>query len=122
LSYSGYNASTPSTPGHVFEVRYNPADGTATWKDLSYDLLDTPITGIARDEVTHDIFISSDFGVYKLVPKEKSWRLAAPGMPNIEVAGLTIVPSAHRLYAASHGQGAWLLALPASSDDDDGGN
>jgi hypothetical protein len=122
LSYSGYNASTPSTPGHVFEVRYNPADGTATWKDLSYDLIDTPITGIARDEVTHDIFVSSDFGVYKLVPKEKCWRLAAPGMPNIEVAGLTIVPSAHRLYAASHGQGAWLLALPTSSDGDDSGN
>jgi hypothetical protein len=122
LSYSGYNASTPSTPGHVFEVRYNPVAGTATWKDLSYDLVDTPITGIARDEVTHDIFASSDFGVYKLVPKEKCWRLAAPGMPNIEVAGLTIVPSAHRLYAASHGQGAWLLTLPARSDDDDGGN
>jgi hypothetical protein len=66
--------------------------------------------------------VSSDFGVYRLVPKEKTWRLAAPGMPNIEIAGLTIVPKAHRLYAASYGQGAWLLNLPASSNDDDAGN
>jgi hypothetical protein len=119
ISYSGFNASTPSTPGHVFEVTYDPGKGTAVWKDLSFDLPDIPITGVVRDEVSHDIFASSDFGVYRLVHRQKSWRLAAPGMPNIEVAGLTIVPSAHRLYAASHGQGAWLLMLPDKPNDDD---
>ncbi|MGA8220055.1 MAG: hypothetical protein WB780_00260 [Candidatus Acidiferrales bacterium] len=120
ISYSGYNASTPSTPGHVFEVRYDPVAGTATFKDVSFDLPDTPITSVVRDEVTHDLFASSDFGVYRLNHREKGWRLAAPGMPNIEVAGLTLVPKAHRLFAASHGQGAWLLRLPQSGDDDDG--
>jgi hypothetical protein len=122
ISYSGFNASTPSTPGHVFEVRYNPVTGTAVWNDLSYDLADIPITGVVRDEVTQDLFASSDFGVYRLVQAEKSWSLAAPGMPNIEVAGLTIVPNAHRLYAASHGQGAWLLNLPTSPPGDSSGN
>jgi hypothetical protein len=29
-----------------------------------------------------------------------------------EVAGLTIVPSARKLYAATHGLGAWSLNLP----------
>jgi hypothetical protein len=119
ISYDGFNASTPSTPGHVFEVTYDPIAGTATWKDLSYDLADLPITGLARDNLTHDIFASSDFGVLRLVPREKSWRLAARGMPNIEVAGLTLVQDARRLYAASHGQGAWLLKLPDKCDDDD---
>jgi hypothetical protein len=32
-------------------------------------------------------------------------------MPNVEVAGLTIVPNARRLYAATHGLSAWLLNL-----------
>jgi hypothetical protein len=41
-----------------------------------------------------------------------SWALAAPGMPNVEVAGLTIVPSERKLYAASHGLSAWSLNLP----------
>ena len=31
VSYSGYNAYTPSTKGHVFDVHFNPNNGTATW-------------------------------------------------------------------------------------------
>ena len=27
ITYSGYNHVTPDTPGHIFEVRYNPATG-----------------------------------------------------------------------------------------------
>jgi len=118
ISYDGFSASTPTTPGHVFEVTYDPVAGTATWKDLSYDLADIPITGIARDNVTHDVYAASDFGVFRLVPSEKCWRLAAPGMPNVEVTGLTIVEKERRLYAASHGLGAWLLRLPEKGVDE----
>jgi hypothetical protein len=32
-------------------------------------------------------------------------------MPNVEVAGLTILPSSRILYAASHGLSAWRLNL-----------
>ena len=32
-------------------------------------------------------------------------------MPNVEVAGLTIVPATGELYAATHGLSAWLLDL-----------
>ena len=35
VSFSGYDAYTPGTPGHVFEVLFNPATGTATWTDRS---------------------------------------------------------------------------------------
>ena len=96
----------------MFEVTYNPATGTATWVDRSYDLGDLPITDVARDDVTGDLYASSDFGVVRLLSGSTSWTAAAPGMPNAEVAGLTIVPGARRLYAASHGLGAWLLNLP----------
>jgi hypothetical protein len=40
-----------------------------------------------------------------------NWVLAAQGMPNVEVAGLTIVPSKRVLYAATHGLSAWKLNL-----------
>jgi hypothetical protein len=66
---------------------------------------------VVRDDATGDLYISSDFGVSRLVPSEKSWRPAAPGMPNVEVASLTVVPRARKLYAATHGLGAWLLKL-----------
>ena len=38
ISYSGFNVNTPTTPGHVFEVTYNPATGTSTWVDRSHDM------------------------------------------------------------------------------------
>ncbi|HZR31700.1 MAG TPA: hypothetical protein VFA76_07590 [Terriglobales bacterium] len=112
ISYSGYSAATPTTPGHVFEVTYNPIAGTATWTNRSYDLNDIPITDVARDDQSGDLYAASDFGVFRLESGESSWGLAAPGMPNVEVAGLTIVPKARKLFAASHGLGAWVLNLP----------
>jgi hypothetical protein len=112
VSYTGFNASTQATPGHVFLVTYDPGPGTATWTDLSYDLGDIPITDIVRDDVNGDLYASSDFGIFRLAAGATSWTAAAPGMPHVEVAGLTIVPSARRLYAATHGLGIWLLNLP----------
>ena len=112
ITYSGYSATTPSAPGHVFDVSYDPVHGAATWTDLSNDLGDLPVTGVVRDDATGDLYISSDFGVHLLVSGATSWTSAAPGMPNVEVAGLTIVPGARKLYAATHGLGAWLLNLP----------
>ncbi|MEK8051265.1 sialidase family protein [Ideonella sp. DXS22W] len=112
VSYSGFSASTPATPGHVFEVVYNPDAGTATWTDRSFDLGDIPITDVARDDVTGDLYAASDFGVFRLAAGTSSWTVAAPGMPHVEVASLTIIPSARKMYVATHGLGAWLLNLP----------
>ena len=48
----------------------------------------------------------------RLAAGSTSWTAAAPGLPNVEVAGLTIIPSARKMYVATHGLGAWLLNLP----------
>ncbi len=110
ISYSGYNINTPTTPGHVFEVTRTGA--TATWTDRTYDLADLPVTDLVRDDLTGDLYAATDFGVMKLAAGATSWTVAAAGMPMVEVAGLTIVPGARVLYAASHGLGAWQLDLP----------
>ncbi len=112
ISYTGFNTNTPAQPGHVFEVTYDPVAGTATWLDRSYDLDDIPINDIAFDDVRTELYAASDFGVFRLGANTSGWVAAAPGMPRVEVAGLTIVPGARRLYAATHGLGAWLLNLP----------
>lgn len=111
VTYSGYNAYTPNTTGHVFDVRYDPATGQATWKDISYDLGDVPITGIAYDASQNVIYISSDFGVARLQPGTQSWTPAAAGLPTVTVYGLTFSPEGHVLYAATHGRSAWKLDL-----------
>jgi hypothetical protein len=117
ISYSGYNANTPTTPGHVFEVRYNPVAGTATWTNLdggTGPMGDLPTTDLVRDDVTGDLYASTDFGVMMLPSGNGagSWVSAGAGLPNVEVAGLTIVPGTRKLYAATHGRSAWVLTLP----------
>jgi hypothetical protein len=114
VSYSGFSATPTSTaPGHVFRVDYNPTLNTATWTrlDPGTTLGDIPVTDIVRDDATGDLYISTDYGVFMLAVGATTWTSAAPGMPHVEVAGLTIVPGARKLYAATHGLGAWLLNL-----------
>ncbi|MFE0588885.1 WD40/YVTN/BNR-like repeat-containing protein [Micromonospora echinospora] len=109
ISYSGFGSNTPSTPGHLFEVTV--AGSAGTWADRSYDFGDQPATDLVRDDVTGDLYASTDFGVLRLARGGTSWVPAAAGMPNVEVAGLTVVPGKRILYAASHGLGAWQLTL-----------
>ena len=115
ITYSGYNFNTPSQPGHVFEVTYNPATPDATWTSLDNPggtaFPDFPATAIARDS-NGDLYVANDFGVMLLANGSTSWATAGTGLPMVEVAGLTIVPSARVLYAATHGRAAWKLTLP----------
>jgi len=108
VSYNGYNVNTPATPGHVFEVIRTGT--TATWVNRSYNLDDLPATALVRDDLTGDLYVGTDFAVFRLASGETSWVMT-DGMPMVEVAGLTIVPSARVLYAATHGLGAWALDL-----------
>jgi hypothetical protein len=119
VSYSGYNVNTPTTPGHVFEVRFNPATGTAIWTNLDHNLADLPITDLVRDDLTGDLFAATDFGALRLAAGSTAWRLAARGMPNVEIAGLTVVAKERSLFAATHGLSAWLLDLGDLDDRDE---
>ncbi len=102
--------NTPATPGHVFDVSWNGA--VATFTDISNNLPDFPITSVVLDEVTGDLYAASDFGVMRLAQGSSTWTVAGSGLPMVEVPGLTIVPNARLLYAATHGRSAWVLRLP----------
>jgi ligand-binding sensor domain-containing protein len=90
-------------------VRFDPKSGTATWKDISYNLGDQPVTSIAYNSVKGDLFVSTDFGVLKL--DDNAWSKAASDLPRVAVYGLTIDESGRVLYAATHGRGAYRLDL-----------
>jgi hypothetical protein len=118
ISYSSYSSLTPTTPGHVFSVTFNGnmASPDATWTSLdgsgSTAFPDLPATDVAYDDVTGDLYASTDFGVMRRASGSSDWTMAGAGLPQVEVAGLTIVPSARKLYAATHGRSAWQLTLP----------
>lgn len=116
ISYSGYVFNTPGQPGHVFEVTYNGA-GNARWTQIdggAGGLADLPVTGLVRDDLTGDIYASSDFGVMRLPRGSTNWTTAGAGLPMVEVNGLSISISGRKLYAATHGRSAWVLQLPGS--------
>jgi hypothetical protein len=112
ISFSGYNAYNPTQPGHVFDVHYNSNSHKASWTNIDYNLGDEPITDIALDSQTGNLFISTDFGVNMLTSGGSTWASAGVGLPPVATYGLTIDSTARVLYAATHGRGAWRLSLP----------
>lgn len=107
ISYSGYSAYAAG--GHVYEVRFNPANSTSAWTDLSYNLPDSPVLDVVRTS-TGDLYAATDFGVAHLGPGSGSWN-ATSNLPTTAVFGLTLAPNGHTLYAATHGRGAWKLGV-----------
>jgi hypothetical protein len=115
VSYSGYSAYTPSTPGHVFEVTYDPARNDSTWVDQSNDLDDQPITDVALNGATGDVYASTDFGVLRLPKGSDEWTQAAANLPQVAVYGITLAECDGLLYAATHGRSAYVLKLPKNN-------
>ena len=108
ITFSGFNAKTPSTPGHVFEVTYVP--GASTFRVLDGTTFgDIPATSLA---VTNDglIVVGTDYGAVSSTG-DGDWTEAGKGLPNVVVADLVYVPSRDLIYAGTHGQGVWTLRL-----------
>src|SRR3954470_1467192 len=115
ISNSGYDAYTPATPGHAFEIRVAPTTNAATVTPLSFDLGDQPVTDLVRDDKTGDLYAATDFGVLRLPSGAQSWQRAANGMPLVAVYGLTVSSGSRLLYAATHGRGVWRVNLPGGN-------
>jgi hypothetical protein len=142
IAYSGFNATTPSTMGHVFEVTEQDAPGTATFTNLNVEsgtsafptptsTGDLPVSDIVRDDATHTLYVGTDFGVLAGPNDGQSGWHTMKGMPRYEIMHLEIQPSSRVptcmnggkckrvLYAATHSQGIWSLDLGPGHDDDD---
>ena len=111
IAYSGFNALTPTAPGHVFEVTWHPGTSTSEWMSLDYDLGDLPVNHLVRDPNTGDLYAATDFGVLVLPAFEQRWREAGKGLPMVLTPYLQIHPDSRVLFAGTHGLGAWYLTL-----------
>ena len=135
ITYSGYNASTQTTPGHVFSVlEGGPAPGSGTFTNLNLESGtrgfptptgdgDLPASDVVRDDQTGKLYVSTDFGVlWNNGNDNGNWHVTQ-GMPRFEVMHLEIQPSARVptcvgssgcprvLYAATHSQAMWKMTL-----------
>jgi len=136
VTYSGYNATTPTTPGHAFEVHENgSAPGSGTFENLNIEGTgsssfptpfsngDLPASDVVRDDANRTLYVATDFGVLVGRNDGRSGWHVTNGMPRYEVTHLEIQPSSRvatcvgtarcprLLYAATHSQGIWRLKL-----------
>src|SRR3954471_740722 len=136
ISYSGYNAATPTTLGHVFDVWENgSAPGSGTFNNLHVESGgtnafptptndgDLPVNDVVRDDKSHTLYVATDFGVLQGDNDGMAgWHVTA-GMPRYEITHLELQPSnrvatcmgikhcPRVLYAATHSQGIWFMRL-----------
>jgi hypothetical protein len=111
VSFAGYDAYTPTTTGHVFEVTYDPGSHTAKWVDRSVNIGDQPVTGVAYDSASGRVYAATDFGVIVRKPDSGQWVPVASGLPPVAVYGITLDAKSGLLYAATHGRGIWSVRL-----------
>jgi uncharacterized repeat protein (TIGR01451 family) len=112
LSYSSFNASTPSTPGHVFRTQ----DGGQTWVDISGNLPDTPVNSIILDpSYPNTLYAGTDVGPFVTYNGGVDWYELGSGFPIVGIWQLDLDASHRLLAAGTHGRGAFSLT-------DDAGN
>ena len=138
VTYSGYNAVTPTTPGHVFNVIEGSGPGSGTFTNLNVEAGtatfptptgtgDLPVNDIVRDDAKGMLYVATDFGVLRGdLDGTGGWHVTK-GLPRFEITHLEIQPSARvptcvgvgkkgcqtLIYAATHSQGIWQLPLGA---------
>jgi hypothetical protein len=135
IAYSGYNAATPDTPGHVFDVREGgTAAGSGVFVNLNVERGtsafptptnsgDLPVVDIVRDDAQHALYVATDFGVLRGEHDGRGRWTVSLNVPRMEITHLAISPSSRAptctasrhcqriLYAATHSQGIWKLRL-----------
>lgn len=111
ISYSGFNALTPGTPGHVFRVVYNAANQQAAFTSMDFDLGDMPINTIAYDDIAGDLYAGTDFGPLVLRRERTHWEPAGTGFPEALIVDLEIDSARRILVGATHGIGVFYMDL-----------
>ena len=112
VTYSGFNLSTPTAPGHVFRTD----DLGGNWRDISGNLPDAPVTSIALDPFRADtVYIGSDLGVFQTTDGGATWTRLGNGMPRVATFMVRYQAATRSLIAATHGRGMFRLPLASAA-------
>jgi uncharacterized repeat protein (TIGR01451 family) len=107
IAYGGFNAATPTTPGHVFKT----TNAGARWVDISGNLPDSPVNSIILDpSFPNTLYVGTDVGGFVTYDGGGHWGPLGTGFPVVTIDQLDLDPSHRILAAGTHGRGAFRLA------------
>lgn len=112
VTYSGFNANTPGTPGHVFLT----TNLGASWTDISGNLPDVPVTSVALNPSnSNTIYIGTDLGVFRTTNGGAIWERLGNGMPRVATFMVRYHTASNTLVAATHGRGIYRLSTAGAA-------
>jgi len=96
ITYSGY--------GSPEVVQWSPAAG---FHEMNTGLPDVPVMCFAIDDISRDLYVGTEIGVYYRDSTMTSWQPFTTGMPSVEVTDLNINYATNELWASTYGRSLW---------------
>jgi hypothetical protein len=111
----GFNANTPATPGHIFQVTCAASCGSFTWADKTGDLPDIPVDSIiVNPNQPQQVFAGTDWGVYftdDVTVASPTWQRFENGLPHAMVWDMQIDRGSTTLSVWTRSRGAYVYPL-----------
>jgi hypothetical protein len=111
----GFNANTPTTPGHLFQVTCTANCGSFTWADKTGDLPDIPVDSIiVNPNQPQQVFAGTDWGVYytdDVTVASPTWQRFENGLPHAMVWDMQIDRGSTTLSVWTRSRGAYVYPL-----------
>ena len=106
VAYNGFNAATPSSPGHVFKT----TDGGVHWTNISGNLPDNPVNSLILDpSFPNTIYAGTDVGPFVTYDGGAHWTHLGTSFPLVQIWQLDFDSSHRTLAAGTHGRGAFRM-------------
>lgn len=115
----GFNANTPTQPGHIFQVSCASNCGSFTWADKTGNLPDIPVDSvIVNPNIPQQVFAGTDFGLYytnDIAVAYPIWNRFENGMPHVMIWDMSIDRGGTTLSVWTRGRGAYAYPLSGPS-------
>jgi len=114
----GFNANTPTAPGHVFQVTCTANCASFTWSDKTGNLPDIPVDSIiANPKFAQQVFAGTDWGLYftnDITATSPLWYRFDNGLPHAMIWDMQIDRGSTTLSIWTRSRGAYAWPLPSA--------